>query len=71
MQGIMDARYEREPLGTAAGVCDRPDQSGADFRVNRSLISRESDHRFHFKAISVFSENDRRFHAIPITESAP
>ena len=26
---IMDARYEREPLGAAAGVCDRPDQSGA------------------------------------------
>ena len=24
----MDARYEREPLGATAGVCDRPDQSG-------------------------------------------
>jgi len=27
-QGIMEARYEREPLLAAAGVCDRPDQSG-------------------------------------------
>src|SRR5215472_16941781 len=27
IQGIMDARYEREPLGAVAGVCDRHDQS--------------------------------------------
>jgi len=40
------------------------------FSGNRSLISRESDHRFHFKAISVFIEIDRCFHAIPITKSA-
>ena len=28
MQDIMDPRYEREPLGAVAGVCDGPDQSG-------------------------------------------
>jgi hypothetical protein len=27
----------------------------AEFRVNRSPISRESDHRFHPKAINVFT----------------
>jgi len=42
MQGIMDARYESEPLGAAAGVCDRPNQSGTPPQ-ERIPGSRESD----------------------------
>ena len=38
----MDARYEREPLGTAAGLCDWPNQSGTPPQ-ERIPRNRESD----------------------------
>ena len=38
----MDPRYERESLGAAAGVCDRPDQSGTPPQ-ERVSGSREPD----------------------------
>ena len=54
----MDPRYEREPLGPAAGVRDRPDQSGTPLK-NEYLAAENRILRAHLPARPRLSDSER------------